>query len=558
MLKPSDIRDMLDRHDMYFQHRRGRLREMRRLYLTRFWEDDTGRAGDGVLRTEVPKAYAVVESYLGSLYAKNPSVRVEPDIRDRGTPEVAQATANQYLLTIREQIEDATRLALIYPCSFVKLCPEENVDPLKRISCSALPPWEVIVDATAASWDQQRHVGHVYLMPLAEAAVRYAKPEEDFRSREYTKWIEGEGVGGARQTLDLTSTSDSDRWVRIVEMYDLLADKLLVWSPDYAEGDDFLFTGVTVQVGALEPDEEDPEVDIVHETTGIPYKSASNQPVIPIIPLYFSRDPDAPLRGYSLIGRSIDQFRELNLLRTYQAQGVRRMARQWLVRAGFLSPDAAAKVSAGLDGEFIECDVLPGMPLEGNMTPVPNAPIPGDIAAYALTVQSDINDAGLLAPFTRGEVTKSTATEQNLLSAFTSSEVGRMARIRDSVITNIANTYNVMLSVVLGDDAEPLALPNPVGPTILSADDLTGDFGYWAVDAGTTPMSDLFKQQSLERLAPVLVQLGADPTLILEEMVRVFQLPENLAIPAPLPEPVPAQGEMVPEGAVAPLPEGTF
>jgi hypothetical protein len=171
-------------------------------------------------------------------------------------------------------------------------------------------------------------------------------------------------------------------------------------------------------------------------------------------------------------------------------------------------------------------------------------------------VDNDIKDAGLLAPFTRGEVTKSTATEQNLLSAYTSSELGRMARIRDAVITNIANVYNVMLSVVLGDDAEPLALPNPVGPTILSADDLTGDFGYWAVDAGTTPMSDLAKQQSLERLAPVLVQLGADPKIILEEMVRVFQLPENLAVPAPPPEPVPAEAEMAPspEGAVAPLP----
>jgi hypothetical protein len=107
-----------------------------------------------------------------------------------------------------------------------------------------------------------------------------------------------------------------------------------------------------------------------------------------------------------------------------------------------------------------------------------------------------------------------------------------------------------MLSVVLGDDAEPLALPNPVGPTILSADDLTGDFGYWAVDAGTTPMSDLSKQQSLERLAPVLVQLGADPALILEEMVRVFQLPENLAAPAP-PPPAP---EAVAEAEGAPLP----
>jgi hypothetical protein len=97
------------------------------------------------------------------------------------------------------------------------------------------------------------------------------------------------------------------------------------------------------------------------------------------------------------------------------------------------------------------------------------------------------------------------------------------------VITETAQTYNVMLAVILGDDAEPLALPNPIGPTILSADDLTGDFSYWADDAGTTPMSDFTKQQSLERLAPILVQLGADPALILKEMVRTFQLPADLA-----------------------------
>jgi hypothetical protein len=563
MLEPSDIRDILEQHDLYWDHRRDRLREMRRLYMTQFWESETYPTLDGILRTEVPKAYAVVESYLGSLYAKNPAVHVEPDLRDRGNPAVAEATANQYLLTVREQLEDATRLALIYPCSFLKLAPVENVDPLKRVSCAALPPWEVIVDATACSWDQQRFVGHVYLMPIQEASQRYGKPVEDFRSRNYTKWIEATSIAGKDRALGLGdntgSVPDSDRWVRICEVYDLLEDKLLVWSEDYAEGDDFLFTGVKVQVGGLDPDadaeSETPDAEIQHETTGIPYKSASGRPIVPILPLYFSRDPDTPLRGYSLIARSLDQFREMNVMRTYQAQGVRRMARQWMVRAGFLSEDGAAKISQGLDGEFIEVDMQPGLPIEGNITPVPQAPIPGDIAAYALTVDNDIKDAGLLAPFTRGEVTKSTATEQNLLAAYTSSEIGRMARIRDAVITSIANTYNVMLSVVLGDDAEPLALPNPVGPTILSADDLTGDFSYWAVDAGTTPMSDLAKQQSLERLAPILVQLGADPKGILEEMVRVFQLPEQLAVPAPpppAPEPVP--GEVPPEGAPAPLP----
>jgi hypothetical protein len=525
------------------------------LYLTRFWQDNAYPTLDGILRTEVPRAYAVVESYIGSLYARNPAVFVQPDLRARGNAEVAQATANQFLLTIRDQIEDATRLALIYPCAFIKLAPVESVDPLKRVSTAALPPWQVLVDATASSWEQQRYVGHAYLMPLDEATVRYSKSEDDFRPRVYSKWIDSAEIAGKSQSLGYDTSANpptSEKWVRVVEVYDMVDDKLLVWSEDYADGDAFLFEGVKVQVGALDQDAasdaETPDAELEHETTGIPYKSSSGRPVVPILPLFFSRDPDTPLRGYSLIHRSLDQFRELNVLRTYQAQGVRRLGRQWLVRSGFMSEDAAAKVSQGLDGEFIECDLQPGQPLEGNIIPVPNAPIPADISGYAITVEQDIRDAGLLAPFTRGEVTKSTATEQNLLAAYTSSEVGRMARIRDGLITSVARTYNIMLSVILGDDAEPLALPNPVGPTVLSADDLTGDFRYWAVDAGTTPMSTLAKQAALERLTPLLAQLGTPPTELLEELVRAYQFPESfVAVPTPEPIPEPASEE-------APLP----
>lgn len=556
MLTPAHVSELLAGHDLYWTNRREEMREYRRLYMTQFWDRET-MSVEGVLRTEVPKAYAVVESYLGSLYAKNPAVFVQPDVRARGNAEVAEATANLYLLTVREQLEDATRLALIYPCSFIKMSPVVSVDPLKRVASAALPPWEVIVDATACSWDQQRYVGHVYLMPLPEAVERYGKPESAFTPRIYTKWIEASSTMGSKATVGLTPNDNSvpgvEKFVRIVEMYDLLADKLLVWSEDYASGGEFLFTGVKVQVGALSTDpgaaEQEPELE--HETSGIPYKSASGRPVVPILPLYFSRDPDTPLRGYSLISRSRDQFREMNLMRSYQAQGVRRMARQWMARAGFLSEDAAAKITQGLDGEFIEVDLAPGAQLEGNIIPVPQAPIPGDIAAYSLTVDNDIKDAGLLAPFTRGEVTKSTATEQQLLAAYTSSEIGRMARIRDSVITGIASTYNIILSVVLGDEAEPLALPNPVGPTNLSAEDLTGDFTYWAVDAGTTPMSDLARQQSLERLVPTLLNLGAPREAVLAELVRAYQLPEAFAKAVEQAQPV---EPVTPEGAPAPLP----
>tara|TARA_R110000787_G_scaffold36105_5_gene92354 strand:+ start:2429 stop:4138 length:1710 start_codon:yes stop_codon:yes gene_type:complete len=563
-LTPSEVAEIVAGHDQHFDSKRSLYRECRALYLTRFWRENTYT--DNVLRTEVPKAYAVVESYLGSLYAKDPSVVVGPDLRGRGNPEVAEATANQFLKSVRQQIEDATRLALIYSPGFIKLSPVESVDPMKRVQASAIPPWQIIVDDTAHSWDNQRFVGHVYMLPVKEAMQRYGKRRDAYTTRPYVKWIESASIAGQKRgesSLGIEPGQDSPyaEWVRVVEMYDLRADKLLVWSPDYKDGTKFLFTGVKVQVGALDAevaadaDSGEVETKIVHETTGIPYKTASGRPIVPIIPLYFSRDPDSPLRGYSLIERSKDQFRELNLMRTYQAQGVRRMARQWLVRAGFLSEDGAAKIASGIDGEFIEVDVVPGTPLEGNMMPVPNVPIPADIAIYAQTVSADIDAAGLLAPFTRGEVTKSTATEQNLLASYTSSEIGRMARQRDDAISLMSQTYNTLLSVVLGDDGEPLSLPNPVGPTILSADDLTGDFQYTAVDPATTPMNDLAKRSAIQNLAPLLMQLGIDPKQVLAEIVRTFQLPESFLIP-PEPEPEPEAPEGAPMAPPTQTPEG--
>ena len=170
-----------------------------------------------------PKSRALTpssRSYIGSLYAKNPAVFVQPDLRARGNPEVAEATANQFLLTVRDQVEDATRLALIYPCAFVKLAPIESVDPLKRVSMAALPPWEVIVDATAASWDGQRYVGHAYLMPLEEAVVRFSKSEDQFRPRVYSKWIDSSEIAGKSQSMGLDTSASApttEKWIRVVE-----------------------------------------------------------------------------------------------------------------------------------------------------------------------------------------------------------------------------------------------------------------------------------------------------------------------------------------------------
>ena len=70
---------------------------------------------DGILRTEGSKAHAVVESYLGSPWSSASGSMCSRTARGRGNAEVAEATANTCALAVREQVEDATRLALIYP-----------------------------------------------------------------------------------------------------------------------------------------------------------------------------------------------------------------------------------------------------------------------------------------------------------------------------------------------------------------------------------------------------------------------------------------------------------
>ena len=92
MLNPKQVGEIVKIHDNYWNDRRGRMRELRNMYMTDFWGADrqNKRFIDHVLRTEVPKAYAVVESFLGSLYAKNPAVVVTPDLRARGNPQVAE------------------------------------------------------------------------------------------------------------------------------------------------------------------------------------------------------------------------------------------------------------------------------------------------------------------------------------------------------------------------------------------------------------------------------------------------------------------------------------
>jgi hypothetical protein len=234
---------------------------------------------------------------------------------------------------------------------------------------------------------------------------------------------------------------------------------------------------------------------------------------------------------------------EINTIRTFQANGIRKAARQWMVAKGLLDPESMAKIAQGQDGEFIEVELSPGQDLRSSIAPVPHTPTPPELEVYEQQVESDFSRGSVMAPFTRGQATKATATEVTALAAYSASEIGRQARERDSAIAQVAQTYVVMLATLMDDDDFVVRLGGK--STVVKPDDLRGDFQFFAQDSGSTPMSEAVKKQEFTTLIPMLQQLGVSNETILKTLVRAYDLPEDF---------LPEQAPPAPPVAAAPAP----
>ena len=71
----------------------------------------------------------------------------------------------RWVVKSRNEIENASRMALIYPNAFLKMTVTERESVYERVLPVGVPPWQVIVDRDSARWDTQRFVGHVYWIP---------------------------------------------------------------------------------------------------------------------------------------------------------------------------------------------------------------------------------------------------------------------------------------------------------------------------------------------------------------------------------------------------------
>jgi hypothetical protein len=522
-MKPKVAEALYRRHSEYWSKQRNELRKLRSAYMTRYWDKDY--QPDQIL-IETTRAYEFIEGYIASLYSRNPSVVVKGDVRGRGDSDKVQAMSNSFLDNTRTQIEDVSRLALIYPCAFLKLYATQHPDPFKRVGVSAVAAWDIIVDTDAPSWSQQKYVGHRYHITVEEAKAKYGNKQYSVHQLvRFLDYDEDEGRGSSLLGVNLSQLNKSGEetdspfeYIEVVEFYDLKENKMYVWSPDYQEGQKWLYDGIEIEIG----EEGNSETKKFDE---IPFTDAADNPIAPIVPLYFSRQPDLPMRGYSALQRVYSQVEESNIIRTYQATMVRRAARQWIVRKGVYSDEEMSKLALGADGEYIEAELSQGQNLGDSIISVPHSPVPAELETYINQVNDDFQRGSVLAPFSRGEATKATATEITALASYSSSEIGRLARERDAMIEQLAATYVSMMKVFLQDEPDIIVLNGR--SSVVRTEDLDGDFAFYALDAGATPVSEAVKKQEFMQSIQLLMGLGVSQDKILAELVRRLDLPED-------------------------------
>ena len=493
-MTPQILKMTCDVHEKYWKNQRKHLYNYKQAYETDFWEDsETYGLGDYGITIQTSDAYGYIESYIASLFSRNPGVVFKDGLRNRGNKDIAEHLANDFLLRQRTVIENASRMALIYPMAFAKLMPRESEDIYRRVDMFALPPWEVIIDRQARRWQDCRYVGHKYYLPLPEAKSLFGNKQfepqrkEEYFDREYNNQD------------DPSVDAEMFQFIEVVEMYDLQNEVMHFWSPNWQGGDKMLMS------------------------SEIPFQNASGEAVIPIVPLYFNRIPDNPLDGYSAMKRIYDQIYESNLIRTFQANAVRKASRQYLIRKGALDEEQMAQLASGVDGLFVEVD---DENINNCVVPLPQNQTPPELEMYYRQVQQDKDKGNILAPFTRGEATRSTATEIAALASYSSNEIGRLARERDQMIEQLATTYISILSLYLEESGDKDIVYVDGKPEVVIPKDLKENWVCYAADQAATPISESIRKREYIQSIPVLQQLGVPPDTLLKEMVRALGLPE--------------------------------
>jgi hypothetical protein len=411
----SRIRQIVRDHDKVMDTQRDEMMESKAVYETRWWQNyvmqgqRTGRiAGayqwDGA-EIEVNHLHRMMRTYLSDLFPDASRAVVDSDPLDRGDPQTIQAVLNDWwkkpygYLTV----DHATMMALILPGSGFKIGYDPGTtNPIERVWMRPIPPWELILDRDAPSWEDERFRGHVYQSPIEEVLERYPQLEGKIKGAPRLDFFQQSIASNpSPQSIDGSAASFGE-YVRVLEFMNLR--------------DAYVSPGGQVYKGRMEVYVLDQGLDEPVVVAPLPDQDASGRDLPNIEPLILDHEVGYPFRPLSPAKVILPQQAELNKVRTAMARDTRRNARKYVYEEGAFDQDPLDKLNNGVDMQGVS--VKPGTRPDQAVYMLPNQPISSDNIMYMRVVESDLSRVSGPSQNAQGQTTDVTKYETQVVQMF--------------------------------------------------------------------------------------------------------------------------------------------
>ncbi len=385
------IRQIVLDHDKTMDDQRDEMMEAKAIYETKWWPNYVAQGtrrgifGKGAYQwdgaeIEVNHLHRMMRTYLSDLFPDASRAVCDPDPEDRGDPQAIQAVLNDWGKKpyVYLTVDHETMMSLIVGGGGWKIGYDPGTgNPIDRVWMRPIPPWELILDRDAPSWEDERYRGHIYQSPVEEVLQRYPQLEGRIKGAPRLDFFQQSIAGNPVPDPGQTSQGE---YVRVLEFLNL--------RDPYVSETGEVFKG-RMEVYVLGCGE------------------ASNTPVV-VTPLPFQ---DAS-------GRDLPnpQQTELNKVRTAMARDTRRNARKFVYRDGAIEQDQIDMLTNGVDGQGVK--VKQDVPIAEAITLLPNQPISSDNITYMKVVEADLNRVTGPSQNAQGQTTDVTKYELMIVQSF--------------------------------------------------------------------------------------------------------------------------------------------
>lgn len=435
MWNPQRVKQLVSNHDATWADRRYETELTTGIYETKFWPayvgwgkaqgyfNDWNYTGTEI---QVNRLRKMVRTYQGALYPTASRATLEADILGRGDAQVTQAVINAcwkkpYAYVT---VDHVVQMALTLPGAGFKIGYDPGTaNPIERVWIRPIPPWELLIDRDAPSWEDERFRGHVYQAPIQDVIQRYPKlagmnligtPRRDFMTDTRSGNSGGNGDDSTNSTIagetgsDGVNAGSTGLFVRVLEFLNLR--------------DCYVMPDNTSTKGRLEVYilDQGPEISGAPVFCGpLPMVDADGRSLPNIEPLLFDHEIGYPFRGLAPTKAAIPQQIELNMMRTAAAQDVRRNTRKFTFREGAIAEDELRKLTNGVDMQGVKLD--PTAPPDA-IQMLPHQAIAADTVAYTAACERDLDRQLGPSQNAQGEAIDTTAREALIIQLYAEEE----------------------------------------------------------------------------------------------------------------------------------------